>query len=55
MTIDISRLPIIDDHCHPFMPTREKKSFDNCFTLSLIPPRAVTPETLCYSKLSVKR
>ncbi|WP_438496730.1 amidohydrolase family protein [Paenibacillus sp. IHBB 3054] len=39
MTIDISRLPIIDDHCHPFMPTREKKSFDNCFTLSLIPPK----------------
>lgn len=40
MTIDISQLPIIDDHCHPFMPTREKRSFDNCFTLSLIPPKS---------------
>ncbi|WP_141334941.1 amidohydrolase family protein [Paenibacillus sp. tmac-D7] len=40
MNIDLSKLPIIDDHCHPFMLTREVREFDNCFTLSLIPPRS---------------
>ncbi|WP_157794069.1 amidohydrolase family protein [Paenibacillus donghaensis] len=49
MTIDISQLPIIDDHCHPFMPTREKRDFDNCFTLSLIPPKSIdTRNTLLF-------
>jgi len=38
MGIDLSKFPIIDDHCHPFVQSRESKTFDNCFTLSLIPP-----------------
>jgi uncharacterized protein len=49
MTLDLSKLPIIDDHCHAFMPTREVKSFDNCFTLSLIPPKSSnTKNTLLF-------
>lgn len=49
MTMDLNNLPIIDDHCHPFVLTREVKSFDNCFTLSLIPPKSVdTRNTLLF-------
>ncbi|WP_151737728.1 amidohydrolase family protein [Paenibacillus tengchongensis] len=49
MAIDLSKMPMIDDHCHPFMPTREKKTFDNCFTLSLIPPDSYhTRNTLLF-------
>lgn len=49
MSLDLSHLPIIDDHCHAFMQSREVKTFDNCFTLSLIPPKSInTKNTLLF-------
>ncbi|BCG61643.1 amidohydrolase family protein [Paenibacillus sp. URB8-2] len=49
MNIDLRKLPIIDDHCHPFMISRETRTFDNIFTLSLIPPKSEdSRNTLLY-------
>ncbi|MEK4306799.1 amidohydrolase family protein [Oceanobacillus oncorhynchi subsp. oncorhynchi] len=49
MKVDLSNMRIIDNHCHPFILSREVKSFDNCFTLSLIPPKSQdTRNTLLF-------
>ncbi len=35
----ISRLHIVDAHCHPFLPEKESKPFESYLTLSDIPQR----------------
>jgi predicted TIM-barrel fold metal-dependent hydrolase len=37
MTLDLSGLPLVDSHCHLFLPQLEDKSFDRYWTLSTLP------------------
>jgi len=37
MTLELSALPVVDSHCHLFLPQLEDKSFDRYWTLSTLP------------------
>jgi len=37
--LDISKCPVVDAHCHPFLPEKETKPFEAYLTLSDIPQR----------------
>jgi hypothetical protein len=51
MMIDLSQYPVIDGHCHPFLP-REDKEFYQLFNLSTLDmPRIHCENTLLYRKV----
>lgn len=37
--MDLSQIPVVDTHCHPFDPSREKDDFRVYFNMSLWPPQ----------------
>ena len=39
MKIDLSHIPVIDNHCHPFPATRNPANFERLVTLSLLPQK----------------
>lgn len=39
MKIDLSAIPVIDNHCHPFPSARNPSSFERLVTLSLLPQK----------------
>ena len=50
--IDLSQYPVIDNHCHPFLPEKEKEEFDqlrNLSTLSI--PKLHSENTILYRKV----
>ncbi|MBS7653419.1 hypothetical protein KEJ13_09875, partial [Candidatus Bathyarchaeota archaeon] len=50
--IDLSQYPVVDDHCHPFLPWREDKEFPQLFNLSTLNiPRVHCENTLLYRKV----
>ncbi|MBS7653433.1 hypothetical protein KEJ13_09955, partial [Candidatus Bathyarchaeota archaeon] len=50
--IDLSQYPVVDDHCHPFLPWREDKEFPQLFNLSTLNISRVHGEnTLLYRKV----
>jgi predicted TIM-barrel fold metal-dependent hydrolase len=52
MMIDLSQYPVIDGHCHPFLPGREDKEFYQLFNLSTLEmPRIHCENTLLYRKV----
>jgi hypothetical protein len=51
LLVDLSDFPIVDNHCHAFLPEKEDEDFDQFFNLSNIPiPRIHTENTLFYRK-----
>ena len=42
--LDLSDYPVIDSHCHPFLPEKETESFEQYLTLSsfFIPERDIS-------------
>lgn len=60
-TIDLSQYPVVDSHCHPFLPGKEekilvgkeriRKRFDQLFGVSLFPnPKLHTENVIFYRK-----
>ncbi len=50
--IDLSQYPVVDDHCHPFLPWKEDKEFHQLFNLSTLSiPRVHGENTLLYRKV----
>ncbi len=62
LTIDLSQYPVVDSHCHPFLPGKEekilvgterrRKRFDQLFSVSLLPnPKLHTENVILYRKV----
>lgn len=50
--IDLSLYPVVDGHCHPFLPWREEREFHQSFNLSTLNiPRIHCEHTLLYRKV----
>ena len=50
--LDLHRLPVVDSHCHAFLPEKETKSFEEYLTLSdLTIPREHLTSTLLYRQV----
>jgi len=50
--LDLSQIPIVDNHCHGFLPEKEADAFDQLFNLSMLDiPRLHTEHMLLYRKV----
>jgi predicted TIM-barrel fold metal-dependent hydrolase len=49
--IDLSQYPVVDDHCHPFLPEKERKPFIKNFNFAGIP----IPEDQIENLISYRR
>lgn len=50
--IDLSEYPVVDSHCHAFLPEKEEEGFDQMFNLSTLSiPRLHTENTIFYRKV----
>ena len=55
MDLDFTEFPVIDAHCHPFIPDRETESFEQYLTLSMIQiPKEDMRSTLLYKMVIAK-
>lgn len=50
--LEIFDFPVIDDHCHAFLPEKEDEAFDQLFNLSTLPiPKIHTENMILYRKV----
>jgi len=50
--IDLSQYSVVDSHCHPFLPEKEKEEFYQLFNLSTLPiPKLHSENVILYRKV----
>lgn len=50
--VDLSQIPIVDNHCHSFLPEKEDEAFDQLFNLSMLDiPKLHTEHMLLYRRV----
>ena len=50
--LDLSQIPIVDNHCHGFLPEKEDEAFDQLFNLSMLDiPKLHTEQMLLYRRV----
>ncbi|MCD6264021.1 hypothetical protein J7L60_06415, partial [Candidatus Bathyarchaeota archaeon] len=53
--IDLSHYSVVDGHCHPFLPERERGELDQLLNLSTIPiPRLHSENIILYRKVMME-